>query len=197
MKIAPIAMFSGGDIDRAIQDAVTVSAVTHNNNIAISAAAAVAAAASCALGEGANLYDIVQAGLYGAREGDRIGREKHLTIAGASVEKRMELAVELTMLSSSLDEAIEKIGNYIGSGISAAEAVPAVFGIIVAVKGDPAEGIYAGVNIGNDTDTVATMVGGILGALKGSASMPSSWLSLMEKMNKIDLSGMAEKISKL
>jgi ADP-ribosylglycohydrolase len=197
MKIAPIAMFSGGDIDRAIHDAVTISAVTHNNTIAISAAAAVAAAASCALRESANLFDLVQAGLYGAKEGNRIGKEKYLTLAGSSVEKRIELAVELAMLSSSLDEAIVKIDNYIGSGLLATEAIPAAFGLIVAAKGDPVEGICAGVNIGNDTDTVATMIGGILGTLKGSASMPSSWLSLMERKNNIALSEMAEKICKL
>jgi ADP-ribosylglycohydrolase len=197
MKIAPIALFSGGDVDKAIHDAVTVGAVTHGNNIALSAAAAVAAATARALKDDANLFDVLQAGLYGAREGDRIGREKYHTFAGASVEKRIAFALELATLSSSLDEAIEKIGGYIGSGLMAAEAVPAVFGIIAAAGGDPVEGICAGVNIGNDTDTVATMVGGILGALKGSDAMPAGWLALLEQKNEIDLAGMAEKINGL
>jgi len=194
MKIAPIAMFSGGDVDRAIHDAITISTVTHNNNIAISAATAVAAAASCALGNEANPFDVIQAGIYGARQGNKIGREKYQTLAGPNVEKRIEFALKLALVSASVEEAIEKIADYIGSGLPAAEAVPAVFGIIAAVKGDPMEGIFAGVNIGNDTDTVATMVGGILGTLKGSSAMPTNWLPFLEEKNKIDLSGMTEKI---
>lgn len=197
MKIAPIAMFSAGDVDKAIYDAVTISAVTHNNNIAMSAAAAVAAAASRALEDEANLFEVVQSGLYGAREGDRLGKEKYRTLAGPSVEKRIELALELAMRSASLEDALEKIGAYVGNGLAAAEAVPAVFGIMAAAKGDPVEGICAGVNIGSDTDTIATMVGGVLGTLKGPGAMPSAWLSMLEQKNDIDLSGMAEKIGGL
>jgi ADP-ribosylglycohydrolase len=197
MKIAPVAMFSNGDIDKAIHDAVTIGSVTHDNNIALSAAAAVAAAASCALRDNANLFDVLQAGLYGAREGDRIGREQYSILAGPSVEKRIEFAMELAMISSSLSEALDKIADFIGSGLMAAEAVPAVFGILVASRGDVAEGIYAGVNIGSDTDTVATMVGGILGALNGIRGMPETWLSLLEKNNSFDMVGMAKEIAGL
>jgi ADP-ribosylglycohydrolase len=197
MKIAPIAMFSNGDVDKAIWDAVTIGAVTHDNNIALSAAAAVAAAAACALHDDAGLSDVLRAGLYGAREGDRIGRERYSILAGPSVEKRMEFALELALVSSSLIEALDKITDFIGSGLMAAEAVPAVFGILAASKGNTAEGIYAGVNIGSDTDTVATMVGGILGALNGLRGMPESWLPLLEKINGFDISGMAKEITGL
>jgi ADP-ribosylglycohydrolase len=197
MKIAPIAMFSGGDVDKAIRDAVTVGAVTHGNNIALSAAAAIAAAAARALQDGATLFDVIKTGLYGAREGDRIGRERYAVLAGPSVEKRIELALELAVVSSSLSEALDKISDFVGSGLMAAEAVPAVFGIIAAAGGDTAEGVYAGVNIGSDTDTVATMVGGILGTLNGIQGMPDTWLHTMERSNNFDLSGMAEKIAGL
>jgi ADP-ribosylglycohydrolase len=197
MKIAPVAMFSSGDVDRAIRDAVTIGAVTHDNNIALSAAAAVAAAAACALRDDAGLFDVLQAGLYGAREGDRIGRERYSVLAGPSVEKRMEFALELALVSSSLSEALDRITDFIGSGLMAAEAVPAVFGILAASKGNTAEGIYAGVNIGGDTDTVATMVGGILGALNGMGGMPETWLPLLEKINGFDISGMAKEIAGL
>jgi ADP-ribosylglycohydrolase len=109
----------------------------------------------------------------------------------------MEFALELALVSSSPGEALDKIADFIGSGLMAAEAVPAVFGILAASKGDTAEGIYAGVNIGSDTDTVATMVGGILGALNGPRGMPESWLPLLEKANGFDISGMAKEIAGL
>ena len=77
---------------------------------------------------------------------------------------------------------------------SAAEAVPASFGLLAAAKGDTMEAIYAGVNIGNDTDTIATMVGGILGALNGIGSLPKEYVEVLETKNNMDLRGMAGRI---
>ena len=56
------------------------------------------------------------------------------------------------------------------------------------------EAIYAGVNIGNDTDTIATMVGGILGALNGIGSLPKEYVEVLETKNNMDLRGMAGRI---
>ena len=75
-----------------------------------------------------------------------------------------------------------------------AEAVPAAIGLCVAAKGNTVDAICAAVNIGDDTDTVATMVGGILGALGGVESMPERYLTLMEQENALDLRGMAQRI---
>lgn len=196
MKSAPIALFSGGDIDRAIRDAITVCKLTHPNQIALSGAGAVAAATAAALGESATLFDVVQAGLYGAREGERLGREIHIN-AGATVEKRMKLAIGIGLLADSLDQAIDEIAVTVGSGLMAAEAVPAVFGLMVAAKGDPFEAICAGVNIGDDTDTVATMIGGVLGALGGAKSLPADYLPFLEAQNGIELEKLARSIEAL
>lgn len=196
MKSAPIALFSGGDIDKAIQDSFTVCKITHPNQIALSGGCAVAAATAAALRDGATVFDVVEAGLYGAREGERLGRAIHAN-AGPSVEKRMKLAVTLAMLADSYDDAIDDIRNTIGSGLMAAEAIPAVFGLIVAARGDTVKGICAGVNIGDDTDTVATMIGGILGALNGAKSMPESYLPFLEQQNGIELAALARDIEAL
>ena len=194
MKTAPIALFSKGNIDKAIKDCITACAVTHPNNIALSGAAAVAAVTAAALAPDASICTVVQAGLYGAAEGDRIGRRDYNTVAGASIEKRIRFAVQLATLANDLNQAIDDIGDYIGSGLMASEAVPAAFGLMVAAKGDTVKAIEAAVNIGNDTDTVATIVGGMVGTLNGVSSMPDEWLLLMEKANEINLSKMADQI---
>ena len=197
MKMAPIALFCGGDIDRAVELTITVCKWTHNNNIALSGAAAIAAATAAALHENATLYDVVQAGLYGAGQGDQLGRRCGATLAGPSVEKRIQLAVALAQLAPDIDHAMNSISDIIGTGLAAAEAVPAVFGLMVAAKGDTLQAIYAAVNIGNDTDTIATMVGGVLGTLNGAKSLPENYLTILEKENAIDLRTMAAKIRKL
>ena len=58
-----------------------------------------------------------------------------------------------------------ELGDVIGAGLSANEAVPCVFGILAATDADALSAIKMGVNIGNDTDTIATMVGAIVGAM--------------------------------
>ena len=50
------------------------------------------------------------------------------------------------------------------------------------------------VNIGNDTDTVATMVGSIVGALHGIEALPSNYLSVINDANQFDLEKLAERI---
>ena len=49
-------------------------------------------------------------------------------------------------------------------------------------------------NSGNHTDTIATMVGGILGALNGFGSLPKEYVEVLETKNNMDLRGMAGRI---
>lgn len=194
MKASPIALLSHGDVDKAVGDVITVCKITHDNNISLSGAAAVAAATAAALREGADIYDVVRASIEGARAGDRLGRECGRTLAGASIETKIKWAVSIAVNSKDLSEAMDEISDYIGSGLMAVEAVPAAIGLCVAAKGKTVDGICAAVNLGNDTDTVATMVGGILGALNGVQSMPDYYLDVIEKENHFNLRRLAEQI---
>lgn len=196
MKTAPIALFSGGDVDKAIQIAMIMTKVTHGNNISLSGAGAVAAATAKAMQENASVLDILDAGLYGAKEGDKYGR-KIQTLAGPSVYERIKIAAQIGVVAQDVPHAIVTIADVIGAGLLAVQAIPAVFGIIVASRGNAVKGILGGVNIGDDTDTVATMVGGILGAYQGSAAFPKNYLSLLDQANGFDLAGMAGNISQL
>ncbi len=196
MKTSPIALFSGGDVDKAIRIAITLTGITHGNNIALSAAGAIAAATAVAMHEDATVKSILDAGLYGAKEGDIYGRNIQ-TLAGPSVLKRIKLAIEIGNSFKDVPSAIDELGDVIGSGLYAAESIPTVFGLIAASKGNAVEGILGGVNIGDDTDTVATMVGGILGAYQGSEVFPAHYLEVIEKENTLDLAKLAKEMREL
>lgn len=197
MKTAPIALLSGGDVEKAIADCITVCKMTHNNNIALSGAAAIAAATATAMQKDSTLFDVIQASIYGAHKGDEIGREIGDTLAGASVEARIKWAVNIAMQAENLSHAIDDISDYIGSGLMTVEAVPAAIGLCVAAKGNTVEGICAGVNIGDDTDTVTTMIGGILGALNGVASIPQHYIDVLDKANGFHLDRLAQEMVNL
>ncbi|HOJ12246.1 MAG TPA: ADP-ribosylglycohydrolase family protein [Clostridiales bacterium] len=197
MKIGPVGLFRPGDIDRAIEDAVTICLPTHNNNLSISGACAVAAAVSKAMENNANVYDLVQAGLYGARKGFEIGGKKGIVLAGQSVERKINLAVEIALRSDSLKTAMTDIADLIGSGLMIHEAVPAAFGLLVAAKGNAMESICAGVNIGYDTDTTATIIGAMTGALQGVSAFSKEHLELINFKNNFDLEELACRIEEL
>lgn len=192
MKIFPAGLIHPGDPDSAVKTAVTLCAPTHYNTSSLSAAGAIAAAVSVAV-TGASLRDVLDAGFYGARLGSRYGAP----VAVASVERRMELAVSIAERGLSWEETMLELAAVIGSGLSANEAVPCVFGILAATGGDVMSSIKMGVNIGNDTDTIATMAGAIAGAMCGADAIPMQWANLICQVNQMDLPVLARNFTEV
>jgi ADP-ribosylglycohydrolase len=93
------------------------------------------------------LQEVLDAGLRGARlgydEGTRVGDPTSV----ASVEKRMELAIQIGSRGKSWEDTMLERGSIIGSGIAVNEAVPCVFGILAATNGAVMSGIRMGVNV--------------------------------------------------
>lgn len=195
MKISPAGLFHPGEIEQAIESAITICRPTHNNNLSIEGACAVAAAVSEALKEDTDVFSIVQAGLYGAKKGRQLAQGTCAVLAGPSVIRRMELAISIGLTAENLDQATTQIADLVGSGLHISEAVPAVFGIMVAAKGDAMEAIIGAVNIGSDTDTIATMTGAVLGALQGNFAFPTEYLKLIEEVNGFEIKKMAADIA--
>lgn len=195
MRISPVGLMHPGDLDAAIRDAAVVAMVTHNNYLAVSSACAVAAAVSRALTYDADTYNILEAGLYGAREGERIGLKEGRDIAGPSVIKRMEWAIEIGLGKGTPDEKMHEISDCIGAGLHACEAIPCAFGIFAAAMGDPMTAIIKSVNMGYDTDTIATMAGAIAGAYRGADAFPEHFLSTLISANGLDIEKLAMDIN--
>ena len=194
MKISPAGLVSGGDIEKAIRNAVTICLPTHDNATSLSAACAVSAAIAEALKEDADLDSVIDAGLYGAQEGEKYGRK----LATPSVYKRMELALSIAeTYKDDMRGCMKELTDIIGSGLSAAEAVPCAFGLLKASNGDAMKAIIAAVNIGNDTDTIATITGSIIGTLKGDEVFPAHFKKVIEEANGFDLEKIAEGLKRV
>ncbi len=194
MKISPVGLFNPGRPENAVRDSAVVTMVTHDNYPAVSGGAAIAAAVAEAVRDGADLYSVIQAGLYGASEGERIGRQTGRDVASPSVIKRIEMAVDIGLSRGSRDDKVKEIADRIGMGLHVAEAVPSAFGILAANGGDPMETIISAVNAGYDTDTVATIAGAMAGALSGTSAFPDHFLPVIDEINGFDLADLAENI---
>lgn len=197
MKIAPAGFFNPGNLSKAIDDAIIICRPTHNNNLSIAGACAIACAVSHAMAPGANVYSIIQAGLYGATEGAKRVQGACNVLAGPSVAKRIKLAVAIGVNASCMDDATTEIADIVGSGLHVSEAVPAVFGILAASGNNAMEAIVGAVNIGSDTDTIASMCGAVMGALHGAAAFPPEYLALIEQVNAYDIREMAREVDQV
>ncbi|MDR1193103.1 MAG: ADP-ribosylglycohydrolase family protein [Peptococcaceae bacterium] len=195
MRVSPIGLLNPGDPEKTVQDSLAVVMLTHDNYLAISGACAISCAVSQALMPDADVYNILQAAFYGAREGERLGLAYANDTPGPSVLRRMEKAVEIGLGEGSFEEKIRDIGEIIGAGLHVSEAVPAAIGFFAAAKGDAAGTIFGAVNVGYDTDTIATMCGAIAGAYRGAAAFPAHYLPLLEKANGLDIQELARGIA--
>ena len=191
MRILPVGLLSGGDIDKAIGDAVVICRPTHNNISSMSGGCAVAAGVAAAMRENATSLSIVEAGLKGARYGEKIGAH----VAVPSVYRRISLAVEIGLRSDDFERTIYDLNALIGTGLSAYQSIPAAFGIVAASKGDAMTGLFMGVNAGDDADTVACMVGSMLGTLQGAGAYPAEYIDVIDRANDYDIRGLAKRFS--
>lgn len=197
MKIFCCGLINPGNVEKAVRDAVTICMPTHPNNAAIAGATAISAAVAKAVEKNATLDEVLEAGLYGAREGFRIGSERGVRLAVPSVERRIELAISIAREKRSWEETMLELRDIVGAGLNAFEAIPCSFGIVAANPDDAFGAIKMGVNIGDDTDTVATMVGAIVGALYGTSNIPMKYIEIMNQANDMDLESLAADIERV
>lgn len=188
MKIAPAGILYPNAIEKSIQAALIITKVTHNNSLAISGACAVAAATSAAMAENATWESMLSAGIYGAVRGEALGKAESIEVAGAAVVERIKLAYTIVNGSGTKEEKLRKLALVVGSGLHVSEAVPCAFGIIMLNTDNPLEAVVDAVNIGYDTDTIACIVGTMVGAFTTVQNERfKSLLQIVEQANKWDI----------
>jgi ADP-ribosylglycohydrolase len=197
MKAAPSGWINPGRVDEAAKAAAIIATPSHNTQVAIAGAAAVAGAVAMAMLSDASVDSVVEGALEGARMGEKLGLAQGREASGASVERRIIEAVAIARRSADIWEAMDPISTLIGSGLPANEAVPAALGMFVAARGDLRQTLIGAVNIGDDTDTVATIAGAIAGTFSGISSVPEDWYATVVEVNGLQLSPVAEGLAAL
>ena len=198
MKAWSASMLSLSSPGELIATTFEIARFTHNNVISISGACAVSTAVNAALSDGVTLTEVLEAAIKGADQGySHAAEHGAMMMAGPSVARRIELAIQIGEKHASWESAVAELADIIGTGLHASEAVPAVFGILACCGNDPEQAILAGVNIGNDTDTVATMVGAVAGALHGIEALPNNYLAVLNEANQFDLENLASRVLQL
>jgi ADP-ribosylglycohydrolase len=195
MRVAPAGLVHPGDLEGACQTAATSCFPTHLTQIGMAGACAIAAGVSEALVEGADVFSVARACAQGARRGEQLGAQAGRVVPGPSVAKRIEWAVSLALSAQSLEECIAQLEAYIGNSVMTVETVPTAIGFFVFAGGDVLESVAGGVNVGNDTDTIAAISGALAGALKGIDAVPAGLYATVRRANPVDMEAIARSLT--
>jgi ADP-ribosylglycohydrolase len=197
MKVAPAGLAYPGDLERAVDAACVMCVPTHNSSVSYAGASAVATAAAAAVLPSASLETVVAAAVWGAERGEEVARRRAVMVPSTSVADRIRLAADIASGNGPAEERFARLARVIGVGLSVTEAVPSAIGAVVVGDGDPMRTIVGVVNLGYDSDTVATIAGAVAGALAGIERVPSDLVQEMLAANDLDLDRYVEPLCQL
>ncbi|MBW3591836.1 MAG: ADP-ribosylglycohydrolase family protein [Actinobacteria bacterium] len=89
-------------------------------------------------------------------------------------------AVALAVAHLKPSSTASEVAATTGTGIKAVEAVPAALAAVLLNMTSFSATIQFAVNLGGDTDTIASMAGAVAGARLGEEAIPYSWTKLKE-----------------
>jgi ADP-ribosylglycohydrolase len=192
MRIAPVGIATALEPLSAFVDAVaTTCRLTHNTSAAIGSAAAVAAVISAGV-SGSDFEHALPTALAAARLGERRGAGP----TGALISERIERALALAEGKAGREAAVAAAME-IGTSVSALESVPMAFAIARLAGHDTWRAAILSAHIGDDTDTIGAISGGMCGACEGAAALPADKVSLILSVNRLDLAPTIEGLLRL
>ncbi len=194
MRVSVVGMIHPGDLAGAAMDATIQAIPTHNTDVAMSGAAAVAGAVAVALIPGVQLDAILQAGI----EAAEIGRRQGPIYMGASVARRIQLAIEIARRPTDPRARIQELYDLIGSTLATSESVPAAFGVLAMGNGDPIQTAIYAAALAGDADTVGAMACAIAGTWHGASVFKPDILATLHNANpELDFPATARQLAEL
>ena len=185
MRITPVGIAADvADPQRFIAAVVQACQVTHNTTLGISSAAAVAAVVSA----GINGMDLGQALNLGQQIAQQAEAHGHW-VAGGRIASRISWARTISVDS---DKALlaDLLYDVIGTSVASQESVVVSFALAqqVAVGEMSAfEALCMAASLGGDTDTIAAILGAMLGACLGLESWPAPMIATVKAVNHLEL----------
>ncbi|WP_433739287.1 ADP-ribosylglycohydrolase family protein [Pseudomonas putida] len=185
MRITPVGIASDvADPERFIAAVVQACQVTHNTTLGISSAAAVAAVISAGI-NGLDLGEALNLGQQIAQQAQNQG----YWVAGGRIASRISWA---RTISVDNDKAMlaDLLYEVIGTSVASQESVVVSFALAqqVAVgEMNAFDALCMAASLGGDTDTIAAILGAMLGACLGLESWPTAMIDKVKAVNDLEL----------
>ena len=197
MYAAPVGLMSAGDPDAAYQRAILIFSA-HQYSYGLEAAAVMAACIAEAARPNATVNSVVETALRLAKDGTRNAIEAVTSAArrldttdDEQIQRVLRAAIEpFDTLKGGVDQLDRTTGGY-PSQFHSIEEVPLALGFLVQAQGDYRTAVLGAVNYGRDSDSIAGMVGSLIGTLRGKRALPERWTSEISVRNGIDFAAAA------
>jgi ADP-ribosylglycohydrolase len=187
MAIAPVGIVNARNPRAAAQQALDLASRIHTGEVGFcqDAAAAVAAAVAAALHPAATIETVLAAGTAYLRP-----------TSGHELRELISSAVELARVSADYEAFRAAYHGQFRQTITcdSRETVPVTFALCWLAGGEPRRAIEYAANFGRDADTIATMAGGICGALAGADAFPSGWINKVSASVERDQRELSEQL---
>ncbi|MGZ0717480.1 ADP-ribosylglycohydrolase family protein [Pseudomonas palleroniana] len=186
MRITPVGIATDiRDPAQFIQAVIQACQVTHNTTLGISSAAAVAAVVSAGI-NGVDLGEALNIGVQIAQQAQDHG----YWVAGGRISTRISWARTLSVGSGDKALFADLLYELIGTSVASQESVVVSFALAQQVAvGDMSafEALCLAASLGGDTDTIAAMLGAMLGACLGLQCWPEAMIEQVKVVNRLDL----------
>jgi len=186
MRVSPVGLFYHHDLNGLQKAAVEQAKITHAHPLgqwgAVMQASAVALAVLQEPKEPFNKERMI----INLRE----------VLWGGPIEYMRALNKIEEMVNQGKRPEARGVAQSLGNGVEAHFSVPSAFCIAVTYGSDFCDAIRAAISLGGDTDTIAGMVGAIIGAHVGENGLPMEWLEQLEDgpRGRSFARGLAEKL---
>jgi ADP-ribosylglycohydrolase len=183
MAIAPMGIVNACDPRRAVQETFDVAGLIHSGQTGFSrdAACAMAAGVAAAFRPQATSATVI----------DEACRYLH-PVSAAEFATAFRQVVGLAESTGSYELFRARFYEEFLRELmpDPRETVPVTFALVHLSRGDFATGVKMAANFGRDADTIACMVGSLLGALGGAKAIPPAWLTKVEATAGVDYQAM-------
>jgi ADP-ribosylglycohydrolase len=188
IRVAPVGIFYRSDsLDALVSGAWEASISTHGGPLALAAAASTAAAVSAAI-DGASADHVLQLAERAADEAERRWPGRSASVFANAIRAVHGSLARLPELRVG-EVAARCFPNHPLTIVPLALA-------LAAIMQSAEDAILLAANIGGDSDSVASIAGGILGAMYPD-TVNRQWYEVVDTVNNHDLVAMADQLARL
>jgi ADP-ribosylglycohydrolase len=195
MRVTPVGIANPSTDPALLAERIHESCrVTHNTTPGFQSAALIATAVSLGM-DGRNAHEALTMALDMVEEMDAPGAWS----PKANVVTRARLALKYADHSVEPDEThfLNRLRAECGTSVESNESVAAAFALAWRHADQPIQALFSAAAIGGDTDTIAAMTGGMLGAAAGPDAFPTELTDQVARVSGISLEPVAHTLVKL
>jgi poly(ADP-ribose) glycohydrolase ARH3 len=171
MRVSPVGLFYHRDLDKIQEEAIKQANITHVHPLGQWGAVMQACCAGLAVSQDPKGPFKKEQMVTNLREVLWRGQIEYMK----ALNKIEEIVAQEKKLQA------RQVVQVFGNGVEALFSVPSACYIAITYSPDFCDAIRAAISLGGDTDTIAGMVGAIVGAHVGEKGLPLEWIEQLEE----------------